>query len=373
MADMLKLTWWYLLLRGGVAILFALIVLAFPEEALLSSAILFVFLFSAYALIDGGSTIAAALRQREGHWFALLVWGIISIVGAIAVLIYPLVAAAFALRVFALIIGLRALITGIYEMITAWRLRDDIEDEWFLGLSGLFSVLFGFILLLRPFGSLAVLALFVGFYTLIYGVLLVMLAFKVRGWSEAIADIKGLMQPTNTIPAPATVPSTPSDSTANDTPAMITPPDDPAPMVAPPVAEDAVIEPETTAEPINTENVVLEPDDSNITAVDDPTPDSETTLELEAAVDNDTTTASDDTLEAPVKVAEEDPAVPDEPTAMTADEDDVEDTLVFPQTTADVPIATDREVDDVSEDTPGDDAPSDPDSNTNGASNKDNI
>lgn len=210
MADMLKLTWWYLLLRGVVALLFGLIVIAFPEGVLLSSTIIFVVLFSVYALIDGGASIVGALRQREGHWFAVLLWGILSILGALAVIVYPLMATAFALRIFAIIIGLRALVTGFYEMLTAWRLRDEIEDEWFLGLSGLFSALFGLILLLRPFSTLAILALFVGFYALIYGVLLTMLAFKVRGWSEALTEIREMMRSSSpsTSTEPTTVPAT---------------------------------------------------------------------------------------------------------------------------------------------------------------------
>jgi uncharacterized membrane protein HdeD (DUF308 family) len=70
--------------------------------------------------------------------------------------------------------------------VAAIRLRKEIEGEWLLILSGLASVVFGVILMAQPgVGALAVLWL-IATYAIVFGVLLVILAFKARSFvSEA--------------------------------------------------------------------------------------------------------------------------------------------------------------------------------------------
>ena len=51
------------------------------------------------------------------------------------------------------IIAAWAIITGVFEIIAAIRLRAEIEGEWFMMLSGLLSVLFGIALAVWPVGG----------------------------------------------------------------------------------------------------------------------------------------------------------------------------------------------------------------------------
>ena len=79
-----------------------------------------------------------------------------------------------------LVIGLWAAVTGVVEIVSAVRLRREIEDEWLLGLGGALSVILGSILIVRPqFGQVTT-TYVVGTYGLIFGVVLVMLGLRLR-------------------------------------------------------------------------------------------------------------------------------------------------------------------------------------------------
>jgi uncharacterized membrane protein HdeD (DUF308 family) len=71
--------------------------------------------------------------------------------------------------------------------VAAVRLRRQIEGEMWLALAGIASVLFGVLLVARPgVGALTILWL-IGVYAVAFGVVLVLLAFKVRSGVKRIA------------------------------------------------------------------------------------------------------------------------------------------------------------------------------------------
>ena len=68
----------------------------------------------------------------------------------------------------------------------AIRLRKEIKGEWLLVLGGLTSVLFGIIIMAQPgAGALALLWL-IATYVFIFGVILVILAFKARAFGKQL-------------------------------------------------------------------------------------------------------------------------------------------------------------------------------------------
>jgi uncharacterized membrane protein HdeD (DUF308 family) len=85
-------------------------------------------------------------------------------------------------------IAIWAIFRGILEDLDGTA-RKEIEGEWLLILGGVASVVFGVLLLARPgAGALAVITL-IAIYALVIGLLLVILAFKVRGLGQRIVGV----------------------------------------------------------------------------------------------------------------------------------------------------------------------------------------
>jgi uncharacterized membrane protein HdeD (DUF308 family) len=166
--------WWILLLRGIVAILFGLLAIMRP---VMTVAVLVV-LFGSYALVDGVFALCAALTgwcHREDRWL-LLLEGLIGIGAGFATLRAP------ALTTVALIffIAVWALATGVLRIVEAIRLRKEISGEFWLVLSGIASVIFAFLVMLRPAAGALAMTWLIGWYALCLGSMLVLLSFKLR-------------------------------------------------------------------------------------------------------------------------------------------------------------------------------------------------
>ncbi|HEX3450653.1 MAG TPA: DUF308 domain-containing protein, partial [Isosphaeraceae bacterium] len=151
MLIVLARNWWALALRGLVAVLFGIAAFAMPGITLTA----LVLLYGAFALVDGVFAVAAALfgRRHGMPWWAMLVEGLFGIAIGILTFAWPGITALALLY----LIAAWAVITGVFEIAAAIRLRQEIQGEWLLALSGALSVLFGVVLVLYPgAGALAV-------------------------------------------------------------------------------------------------------------------------------------------------------------------------------------------------------------------------
>jgi len=172
--GLLTKNWWVLLLRGIAALLFG--ILAF-RRPLMTLAVL-VLLFGIYALVDGGFSLGAALagwRHREDRWL-LLLEGLVGLWAGFITLTTP------ALTAVALIffIAIWALATGVLKIVGAVRLRREISGEFWLALSGIASVIFACLVMLRPAAGALGMIWVIGWFALLEGALLVVLSFKLR-------------------------------------------------------------------------------------------------------------------------------------------------------------------------------------------------
>jgi uncharacterized membrane protein HdeD (DUF308 family) len=174
MSAVLARNWWAIALRGVAGILFGLIAFAVPAAVMLSLA----WLFAGYLLVDGVFAIVAAVRAAQTHerWGLLLAEGVIDLAMGILVLLFP----TGAVLGFVIATAAWALLTGGLMLGAAFRLHAS-HGRWWLGLAGVVSLLWGVVLILTPFAGALVLTWWLGGYAIVFGVSLLVLAFRLRG------------------------------------------------------------------------------------------------------------------------------------------------------------------------------------------------
>ena len=143
MLDMLSRRWAAVMLRGAAAVVFGLTALIWPGITLLSLMVL----FGVYALADGMIVAGSAVAGRAaGGWVWPATEGVAGVLIGVATLLWPGVTAMALLW----LIAVWAVVTGILRLVTAVRLRRELNGEWLLMLSGCLSVLFGVVLTIWP-------------------------------------------------------------------------------------------------------------------------------------------------------------------------------------------------------------------------------
>ena len=160
--------WWAVLLRAVAAILFAFLAFFWVREASPALNVL----FAVYAAADGAFSLAGAklgggLVARGG----LALAGAASFVAAAAAL-WPGVTP----PMLATVIGVWAVVRGGLEFVSALTLRKLMERDWSLALIGVLSVLFGAMLILSPGFEARMLVRLLSGYSLIVGLLMLLLA-----------------------------------------------------------------------------------------------------------------------------------------------------------------------------------------------------
>jgi uncharacterized membrane protein HdeD (DUF308 family) len=168
--------WWALGVRGLAAVIFGILAFVWPSITL---AVL-VLLFGAYALVDGILALVSAVRSGGEQLWALLLEGVVGIVAGLAVFAFP----GLTTLVLLLIIAAWAILKGILEVMSAVRLRKVITNEWSWIAGGALSVIFGLILLAAPGAGALALVWIIGVYAILYGITLIVLAWRVRELGE---------------------------------------------------------------------------------------------------------------------------------------------------------------------------------------------
>ena len=172
--DSLTRNWWAIVLRGVAGILFGIITFLAPGISLAA----LVLLFGAYAFADGVLAMVTAARRRgTDRWWLLLLQGIVGIGAGIVTLLWPGITAIALLFV----IAAWALVGGALQVTAAIRLRKVITGEWLLALGGVLSIALGVLLVLVPGPGALALVIWIGAYAFVFGILLLVLGFRLRG------------------------------------------------------------------------------------------------------------------------------------------------------------------------------------------------
>ena len=175
MLETLKKGWWLLVLRGVFAVLFGVLAFVWPGTTLQT----LVLLFGAFALVNGIFTLALASKAPKGtpSIGTVVLLGLLGVAAGILTFLYPNNTAIALLW----IIAIWAILTGILEIAVAIKLRAALTNEWLLILSGILSVAFGVLVILKPGAGALSIVWLIGTYAILYGIMILTLAVKMRG------------------------------------------------------------------------------------------------------------------------------------------------------------------------------------------------
>ena len=167
-------TGWAVTLRGVIAVIFGIVAIRSPNIA----AQAFVIVFAVYAFADGilDFVLARQLARGEQRWGWYLVEGIASIALGVAALAFPGVTLLTAV----LLIGLRAIVLGVLDLVTAFS-WEGFDSRLLLGITGVLSIMLGILLLGSPAAGGRALLWTIGVYAMIFGLLLFSLGLRMLG------------------------------------------------------------------------------------------------------------------------------------------------------------------------------------------------
>ena len=159
-------------MRGVLAVLVGLAGFVWPAI----SAVALVLLLAAWMILEGGSSLVAALRDAEKGREALLlgVEGLIGVAAGVVAFAWP----EPTLVVLALLAGAWAIATGVLEIVAAVRLRRQISGELLLAAAGAASIVAGIVLVVFPVSGIVALTLLLAAYAVVFGAFLIGLGIR---------------------------------------------------------------------------------------------------------------------------------------------------------------------------------------------------
>ena len=166
--------WIFAIIRGILGIIFGLIALFAPIATALALAIV----IGVYAIVDGVFDIIEAIRHRGSSSMALrIVWGAVSILFGILVLVWP----GMSLGVLVIFVGIWAIIIGVLEIMASIRHRAAPHSGWVWGIiGGALAILFGILVLTRPVPGRISIIWIIGIWAIVWGITLIVLGVQLR-------------------------------------------------------------------------------------------------------------------------------------------------------------------------------------------------
>ncbi len=175
--------WPVVALRGVFAVIFGTLAILWPGATLLT----LVLLFGGYALASGIlSGILAITKQPPQPRWLLALEAVLGVAAGFVVFTQMGLATVTLLMT----IGIFAVVAGISRIVQAIRLRQEIENEWALGLSGAVTTLFGIVALVWPAAGAVVLSWTLGFMAIAIGLSEIALGMRLKSLGERAPETR---------------------------------------------------------------------------------------------------------------------------------------------------------------------------------------
>ncbi len=176
--QILSHLWWLVLLRGIVLVALGIVFLTRPVVPLT----LAILVMGAYWFVDGLLVVTKSVRERHtiNHWRFSAFVGTVSIIAGLVVFSRPIASALLTTTFMVYFLAFAALVSGMTSLTTGIRMRNQIDNEWYLIIGGGVSILFGLMLIASPLYSILFLVKSLGVIALVVGVVLMAYAMRIR-------------------------------------------------------------------------------------------------------------------------------------------------------------------------------------------------
>lgn len=181
MKSAVNKNWWLVLLKGVILIVLAFIVFGNPVETLLSISI-----FLGLGFLLSGIVItflAFAAKNEMDNWGWKLAEGLLDILFGFILIANPEVTAV----IFPFLIGFWATFYGILLIVGAFY---TVKFSWTLMISGILTVILGYIVLFNPIVSVITISIWIGITLLVLGISNIVFAFEIKNIQKEVNELE---------------------------------------------------------------------------------------------------------------------------------------------------------------------------------------
>lgn len=182
MLTLLSRNWWTFLLRGICAVIFGMLIIAWPASLVL--------IFGLFALTDGILALIAAIfgygyHNRSTPTWWLVTMGIAGIIVGLFAVREPVVTGV----VLILLVASWLLVSGIFALFGALGLPKGARGKGIFIANAVLSLLFGVVIFCWPVAGAISIAWILAFYAIFVGISLMCFAFQVRKIGRLAEDV----------------------------------------------------------------------------------------------------------------------------------------------------------------------------------------
>jgi uncharacterized membrane protein HdeD (DUF308 family) len=175
-------TWGSFMVRGLIALIVGILVLIWTGVAVQVAGILIGILMVIAAIL----ALVLALRSKAGDpgSVMLLIVGVLGLIAGFAGILHPWIAA----EAFTAIIAFLMVYFGLLDLSIAIFHPDYAGHQLLLGFSGVLSIILGGIFFFLPsLGATVLVTVYLGIFAIIYGIVSIIIGFKVKKESQQVA------------------------------------------------------------------------------------------------------------------------------------------------------------------------------------------
>lgn len=168
-------SWWAVVLRGLIALVVGIMLIINTGDAVT----VLTQIFGLFVIVDGiliGLMAILGRKEIERSW-VVFAKGLIGFAIGLALLFAP----ALSIGILILLIAIWALLSGVIDLILAWKIRHEFEGSWLLVAGGIVALLFGFVLLRNPQEVAEFILVLVGIMLVLTGIVGTLFGIHLKG------------------------------------------------------------------------------------------------------------------------------------------------------------------------------------------------